>query len=183
MAPVLPQALGDVEGKGRGGRDARRSQVLQEEVLAGCVAGGDRDHGQPDPFRPIVETKASGEETVAEGHVQKVAGAGSGSHHGARHDFSPEIEVGRGVPDHGRLASGAGGGMQPSHLAERHCEEPERILLAQVGLGGERQMREIIERLEGVLREPSLIERNPGTHPRQHRAQPVELERAPPRSR
>ena len=73
--------------------------------------------------------------------------------------------------------------MQAGHFAERNREEPKRILLSEISLVGERQMRKIRERLDWPIRKPSLVKRNPGAHPRQHGTQPFELERAPPRVR
>ena len=50
------------------------------------------------------------------------------------------------VADHGRLAGGAGRGVDAHHLLARHGEHAERIVVAQVRLGGEREFREVGER-------------------------------------
>ena len=74
---------------------------------------------------------------------------------------APGLDVGLGVADHGRLAGRAGGGVHAHDLLARHGEQPERIVGAQVGLGGEGELGEIGERVEIVGMHAGGVERLP----------------------
>jgi hypothetical protein len=55
-----------------------------------------------------------------------------------------------GVADHGGLARGAGGGVDARHPIARHGEHAERVVVAQVLLHGEGELREVVEVLQIV---------------------------------
>ena len=96
-----------------------------------------------------MEAEPAGEQAVAIGVVNDVAGPRAGAGEGARHQVGPQVEIALGVADHGRLAGGAGGSVQAQHLFARHREQAERIIVAQVGLEREREVREVGEASRG----------------------------------
>jgi hypothetical protein len=97
-----------------------------------------------------METEAAGEQPVAVGIVKHVARPSAHAGDGPRHQIGPELEIGAGVADHGRLAGGAGGGMQPDELLARHREQAERVGVAQIGLDRKREAREVGEGAEVI---------------------------------
>jgi hypothetical protein len=59
------------------------------------------------------------------------------------HHVGPHVHIGLCIAHHGRLAGGAGRGMNAHHLVLRHGKHGERIIVAQVGLHGERELRKV----------------------------------------
>ena len=92
-----------------------------------------------------MEAQAPGEETVAVGILHDVAGTHAAGAERPAHHFRPDVQVPARVRDHGRLASGPGGGVDAHDLVHRHREQPERIGSAEVRLRRERQPAEIVE--------------------------------------
>jgi hypothetical protein len=62
----------------------------------------------------------------------------------------PVFEVVLGVADHDRLAGGAAGGVQAGQLGARHGEQAERVVVAQIRLGHERELAEVGQALQVV---------------------------------
>ncbi len=60
--------------------------------------------------------------------------------------IGPDVDVALGVGDDGRLAGRAGGGVDARDPVVRHGDHAERIGVAQIGLGGEGELRQILER-------------------------------------
>ena len=140
--------LGDVERVGRRRAEDARAEILHQRHLPLGGAARDRNGGEAEPLGAVVEAEPAGEQPVAIGIVEDVAGPGAHAGERARHQVRPEIEIGLGVADHGRLAGRARGGMQPQQVLARHGEQAERISVAQVGLDRERQARDVGERLD-----------------------------------
>jgi hypothetical protein len=69
------------------------------------------------------------------------------------------VDVARGVADHGRLAGRAARRMHAHDLLARHREQAERVVVAQVALGRERELREIGERVQVVRVHARRVER------------------------
>ena len=92
--------------------------------------------------------KAAGEQPVAVGDVCDVAGPAAGRVDGTGHQPRPHVDVAGGVPDDRGLAGGARGGVDTHHLGAGHCEEAERVGVAQVALGEEREASQVVEVLE-----------------------------------
>ena len=76
---------------------------------------------------------------------------------GADHDAGPDLQILLGVGDDDGLAGGAAGGVQADHLLHRAGEQAERIGVAQVGLDGERQVRDVVERAQVGRGEAALL--------------------------
>ena len=108
-------------------------------MVARGVAGGHGHDRHADPLGAVVKAEAAGEEAVAEGHVEHLAGACAGRDHHARHHFAPHGEIAGRVADHGRLALGARRGVDAGQLAVRDREQAEGIVLAEIALPRERQ--------------------------------------------
>ena len=93
----------------------------------------------------------------------------------------PGLDVGAGIGDERRLAGGAGRAVHPGHLVSRHGQETERVVVAQVGLGGEGEPPQVVQRPDAVRGDAALCEliavkRDVG-HPFHQSAQPVQLKR------
>ena len=99
--------------------------------------------GAAQPFGAVVRAETSGEQPVAVGDVAQVSRAAAGRADRASHHLGPGVDVLTGVADDGRLAGRTAGGVHPHDLIARHGEHAERIVRAQVGLGGEREPREV----------------------------------------
>jgi hypothetical protein len=94
----------------------------------------------------------------------------------------PDFEVGLTVGDDGRLAGRAGRSVDAGDPVLRHGDEAERIGVAQIGLGGERELLEILEPAKIVGRDARGVELgasvgNVVVGVRERRFQALELER------
>ena len=70
-------------------------------------------------------------------------GPDAGGAQRAGHEFGPVGQVLLGVADDGGPARGAGAGVHAGYFALRHGEHAERVLRAQVFLGGKREVAEV----------------------------------------
>ena len=127
------------EHVGGGHHDDLGAEVLDDLHLAGGHAAGGRDHRAARALRAVVRAQPAGEQPVAVGDVHLVPGAAARRPDRPGHHVGPHVQVLLGVADHGRPPGRAAGGVQPAHLVHRHREHPERVAVAQVGLGGERE--------------------------------------------
>ena len=144
---TLPLHLvGDRQHVARRHHDDLGLEVGDELHLALGHAAAERNHREAEALGPVVRAESAGEQAVAVGHVHLVARARARGAHRARHDVRPGVDVLRGVADHRGLAGGARGGVDAHDLVHRHREHAEGIGLAQVGLGGERELRQVGER-------------------------------------
>ena len=111
-----------------------------------------------------------------------VARLAAGGTHRARHQHRPHLDVAARIADHCRLARGAARGVHAQDFAHRHGEHAERIILAQIFLGGERKFGEIVEafhvaRPNSRRRELLLVVRH-ARGARQRLLEPRKLQRA-----
>src|SRR5215208_7097583 len=90
-----------------------------------------------------MRAKASGEQAIAVGVVHDIAWSGAGAGERARHEVGPGFDVGLGVADDRRLSGRAGRGVYAQQFFTWYSKHSERIVVAQVGLLGERKAREI----------------------------------------
>ena len=118
-----------------------------------------RHHGAAQLLRAVMRAEAAGEQAIAIGDVHDHARPPAGGMDRARHHMRPGLDVLRGVADDGRLAGGAGRGVHAHQLLARHGEHAERIVRAQVLLGGERELRDVVECAEIVRMHAGAIER------------------------
>lgn len=105
----------------------------------------------------IMQPQAAGEQAVAVGDVDDVLSSGPGGVQRSGRALGPHVDVVPGIPHHRLFAGGAGGGMDTDQLALRHGEETKGIVVAQIGLDGERQIRHIIDGMDVPGRQPYLI--------------------------
>ncbi len=99
-----------------------------------------RDHGAAQPLGAVVRAQAAGEQAVAVGDVHDVAGAPAGGADRARDQVGPGVDVALRVAHDGRLAGRARRGVDAHDLLARHREHAERVVVAQVLLGREREL-------------------------------------------
>ena len=133
----------DREHVGRRDHDDVGPEVAdQGDLTLGHTAGHGHD-GAAELLRAVVRAEAAGEQPVAVGVVQQVSRTPAGGSDGARHHRRPHVEVVPGVTDDGRATGRARGRVHPGDLVARHGEHAEGVVLAQVGLGREREAGEI----------------------------------------
>ena len=102
------------------------------------IAGSSRNSQHTQTFGTILEAQSSGKHTVA-GRVLKNISL-TQSHHiqTARHGIGPFFQIVLCVQNHGRSSCGATGRMKTDYLFQRHGRKPERIMVAQILFGSER---------------------------------------------
>jgi len=150
--------VGDGEQVGGGGQDGVRLEVLDQLDLAFGLAAGHGNDGAAQGLGAGVRAQAAGEEAVAVGVVDLHARADAGGAEAAGHELGPVGQVLLGVADHRGPARGARAGVDPGHLALRHREHPERVLLAQVVFGGEGEVAQVLEFTQVVGMDAGLVE-------------------------
>ena len=161
--------------------DVRREIADELHLLLGLPAAH-RHVGATESLRAIVRAEAAGEEAVAVGHVHDVAGAAAGGADRARDERRPHVDVGLRVADHGGLARRTRRRVHADDALARHGEHAERIVVAQILLGGEREARQVGEGVEIRRMHASQIEGAPVVRHvlvgvAQAPAQPLELQR------
>ncbi|MCY1437498.1 hypothetical protein D9M71_536620 [compost metagenome] len=102
--------------------------------------------------------QAAGEQAVAVGDVHLVTLAAAGGADRARHHVGPGVDVVLRVADHGRLAGGAAGGVQARDLFHGHGEHAVGVVVAQVVLAGEGELRQVFQGFQVVRVHAFLIE-------------------------
>ena len=95
-----------------------------------------------------MKAEAAREQSIAVGVVDHHPGPNAGHRHAARHQLGPLLKVGARVADDGRLAVRAAGGVDSDEPLASDREQAERIVVAQLRLGHERNPREVVERAE-----------------------------------
>src|SRR6266852_5811814 len=145
-------------------------------MVACGVARGHRYDGHADSLGAVVEAEPTREEAVTEGDVQQVAAACAGGRQGARHDLAPDVEVPGGIGGDGRLAFGAGGGVDSGDLSAGHRQEAERILVPEVRLADEREAREVRERDDRGGAQTLSVKRNVLDGPAERILEALELQ-------
>ena len=140
----------DGEEVARGHHDDPRLEVGDELDLAFRHTSGDGDDRAAEPFDPIVRTQPTGEQAVAIGDVDDIAGPPTSDIDRPRHDIGPHLDVGLGVADHRRLARRARRRVDPDDLLAGDREHPVGVVASQVLLGGEGDRGEVGQRLDVV---------------------------------
>ncbi len=112
-----------------------------------------------------MRAEPAGKQAVAIGIVDNVARPRPAGAKRSRNQVGPIVDVLRGVADNRWLAGGARRGMDAHHLGLRHGKQAKRIVVAQVGLVGERQLGDIgklfdISRMNATRRKAVLIHRD-----------------------
>ena len=177
----LVEGVGQVQGVARGADQGRGPVVLHDGDLAPSVAAGAGDDRRADELGAGMDAEGAGEQAVVEGDLHGVVLGHAAGREDARGQLGPAAHVARGVPHHRGSARGAHGGLHAHHVAQGHGEEPVRIVLAQVGLGGEGQALHICQGLHVVgvdaqLREAPPVQRHVAGHAVQCGLQPLQLQ-------
>ena len=145
-------------GIGRDGVHDGGAEVREELELAEGVAGGGRDRQHADLLGAVLEAEAAGEHPVAGGVLEHVLRAAAHHPQAAGNGIGPFFQVLLGMQDNGRIAGGAAGRVQADALVKRNRGHAERIGFAEVLLGGERNLLEVIQRLDVRRRQAGLAE-------------------------
>ncbi|MCY1260404.1 hypothetical protein D9M70_86500 [compost metagenome] len=150
--------IGDVEHVGRRDHDDVRLEILDQLHLFFGLATGHRDHRTAQAFGAVVRAEAAGEQAVAVGNVHFVATMATSGADRARNHVGPGVDVVLGVADHGRFAGGAAGRVQAHDVVHRHGKHAVGVVVPQVGLGGEREFRQVVQGLDVVRVHAQRIE-------------------------
>ena len=102
--------------------------------------------------------ESSGEKAIAVGNLEYVFLGGSVGGEGARDALFPHGEILAGVKHHDGFAGRAGGGVDAHNLTHRNCGQTKGVGVAQVGLIGEGQLRDVINTLNVIRRKVHLLE-------------------------
>ncbi|MNS53251.1 hypothetical protein D3C72_860020 [compost metagenome] len=97
-----------------------------------------------------MRAKPAGEQAVAVGDMHLVTLAPTRGTDRAGDHVGPGVDVVLGVAHHRRLAGGATGGVQAHHLLLGHGEHAVGVVVAQVVLAGEGELRQVFQALEVV---------------------------------
>ena len=147
-----------VQRVGRDDVDGRYLEVLQELELTLGVAGAGRDGQAAQALGAVVDAQAAGEEAVARHVLKGVLGPDADHVHAARHEICPGVHVvSRVVDDRGR-ARGARGGVQADHVRHGTGQHARGVCAAQVVLGGEWQLDDVVRGGDGGQVDPGLGE-------------------------
>ncbi len=150
--------VGDVEHIGGGDHDDVRLEILDQLHLLLGLAAGHGDHRAAQAFGAVVRPQAAGEQAIAVGNMHLVPGPAAGGADRARHHLRPGVDVVAGVADHRGLTGGAAGGVQAYHLVHGHGEHAIGVVVAQIGLGREGQVRQVFQALDVLGVHPELVE-------------------------
>ncbi len=152
------QFVGDGQRIGRRGHQHGGLEVHDHLHLLLGLAARHRNHGRAETFDAVMRAEPAGEQAVAVGIEDDVVGGRAGRAQRARHHRRPHGDIAFGIADHCGLAGGAGRSMHPNDIPHRHGEHPVGIVLAQVGLGGEREFGQIGQRFQIPGMDAGLIE-------------------------
>ena len=99
---------------------------------------------------------------------------------GPDHHVLPDVDVLGGVGHHDGLAGRAAGCVQPNDFRHLAGEQTERVSVPQVGLLHERQLLDVLQRLdrrgsEAAIFHPLAKQPHPVVGPRDHHLQPSQL--------
>ena len=150
--------IGDVEHVRRRDHDDVRLEILDQLHLFLGLAAGHRNHRATQAFSTVVGAEAAGEQAVAIGNMHFVATSATRRADRAGDHVGPGVDVVLGVADDGRFAGGAAGGMQAHDVMHRHGEHAVGVVVAQVGFGGERKLRQVFQRLDVIRVHAQRIE-------------------------
>src|SRR5262249_40030701 len=92
----------------------------------------------------------AGEQSVAVGIVEHVAGLAAHAGDRSRHQIRPQLEIASSIADNSGLAGRSRGGVQPQYVFARHCEQAEGKIVAQLRFDGEGKPDDVSQRPEIV---------------------------------
>src|SRR5438105_769489 len=134
-----------------------------------------------------MHAEAAGEEPVAVRHMHHARGMRARASERARANVRPDVDVLARVADDGRLAFRSARRVDADDVATWDCEQPVRIMIAEMRLEHERKTTQVIERvqiirrhtrgLEGLAMECDILECPAGAPPHA-----LELQLAEPRA-
>ena len=153
----LDDLFGQVQGvRRRAGQRGGAAVVHQLDVL-GRIARRHRDDGRSEVFHPVVQTQSAREKAVAVGDREQVVARGAESRQAARDRLRPDRKIAVRVTDHRGFAGRPGRGVQPDDLRLGGGEQPVRVIVPQILLGGERQFDDVVDRVDVVGRKAHLL--------------------------
>ena len=135
--------FGDLQGVGGGAAEGRDAEVLHQHHLLFGVARGGRDDRRAQALGRVVHAEAAREEAVAVGDLHDGLGRAAGALEGPGRAFGPDVEVALRARRDGRLAGGAGGGVDAHDVAQGRAQHAEGVLVAEVFLDREGQLGEV----------------------------------------
>ncbi len=149
----LAGRVGDGQRVTRGADQDLRVEVADDVDLPPGVAGCCRDDRRADALDAVVQPEPAREKAVAEGDLAGVLGPQPAGDQEARAEIGPGPHVLRRVGDKGRLAGRPRRAVDAREILARDGEEAERVVAAQVVLGGEGQASDVVGRPDAAPRD------------------------------
>src|SRR5579863_2658265 len=140
---VAPESIQDRQHVTGRDHDHVGPEVGNELYLPLGHAAGHRHDGASEAFSAVVGTEAACEQTVPVRHVNHHAGPSARGANRAGHDSGPHLNVSPGIADDDWLPRRTRRSVDPGNLFSRDGEEAERIIVAEVLLHRERELRQV----------------------------------------
>jgi hypothetical protein len=148
--PLPLELVRQIEQVRRRHHDDVRLEVGDQLHLLLGLAAGHRDHRAAQTLGAVVGAETAGEQAVTVADMHHVAASAAGGVDRARHQRRPHVDIVLRVADNRRLSGRARRCMHAHDLVARHGKHLERVVLAQVVLGRERKLAQIVKRFQIV---------------------------------
>ena len=122
----------------RDGMKSGSTKVSDKLNLPLGIAGSSRNSQHTQTFGTILETQATGKHTVAGRILENISFTQPHHIQTACYGIGPLFQIVLCVQNHGRSTCGTTGRMKTDYLFQRHGRKPERIMVAQILFGSER---------------------------------------------
>ena len=153
------QLLDDARNVGDDAAETLRAEVAHELYLALGVSGGGRHAEKPGLPATVIASETSIEKTERRHNLERIALLKTRHREAARHALRPLVQVVLGVRHDDRRAGGAGGHVELEKITPVDAVHLERIRLAEILLGEERKLGEVVKRLQVLgVREAALLQ-------------------------
>ena len=122
----------------RDGMKSSSTKVSDKLNLPLGIASSSWDSQHTQTFGTILETQATGKHTVARRVLEDISFTQSHHIQTACYGIGPFFQIVLCMQNHGRSSCGTTGRMETDYLFQRHGRKPERIMVAQILFGSER---------------------------------------------
>ena len=104
-----------------------------------------------------MSTQSPGKQPVTIGIMDHVSFSYPGHGQGPAHDGCPHLNILSRVADNRGFTGSARGSMYPHNLIHGYGEQPKRVIIPQIVLGGKGQMAQVGQTLDITRLDPGLI--------------------------
>ena len=153
--------VGNVEHVGRSDHDDIRVEIADELNLLFGLPTGHGDDSATEHFSAVMGAETAGKQAIAVGDMHFVGRDTAGRPNGAGHHLGPGFDILPGITHDRGLACGAAGCMHPHDLLHGHGKHTERVVVAQLGLGGEGKPPQVLEGHQVIRVHPVVVKPGP----------------------